>query len=153
MNFTESELAILLADLSKVVVGDIEWSVDEDHSPSVEFRVEIASSAGYPLFVRGSYNPLAQALTYAIIHARCRRVYALDLGKDHPNPPGGESVGEKHKHTWTDLYKDKWAYVPSDITHSANKPIEVWKEFCAEAKISHQGVMQAPPAHQPGLFS
>ena len=152
MNFTEAELAVLLADSGKAISGDISWSEDEDHSPAVEFRAEISSQTGYPLFVRGSFNPLAQTLTYAIIHASSRRIYALDLGKVHHNP-SCTNVGEKHKHRWTDRFRDKDAYVPDDITQPAGDPVAVWTEFCAEAKITHLGVMNAPPAQQPSLFS
>jgi len=152
VDFTETELIALLADTSKAINGDISWSEDEDHSPAIEFRVEITSQAGYPLFVRGSFNPLARTLTFAIIHASSRRIYALDLGKDHHNPTCN-NVGEKHKHQWTDRFRDKEAYVPDDITQPATNPVEVWKEFCVEAKITHHGAMNAPPAQQPSLFS
>lgn len=151
MDFTETELAALLADPTKGIVGDISWASDEDHSPGVEFRAEISSEAGYPLFVRGSYNSLAQTLTFAIIHASSRRIYALDLGKDHHNP-SCQNVGEKHKHKWTDKFRDKEAYVPQDITEPVTNPVGVWREFCAEAKITHRGVMHIPPAQQPSLF-
>lgn len=152
MEFTEAELVALLADTSKAIDGDISWSEDEDHSPTVEFRAEITSQAGYPLFLRGSYNPLAQTLTFAIIHASSRRIYALDLGKDHHNPTCN-NVGEKHKHQWSDQFRDKEAYVPDDITQPARSPVAVWKEFCAEARISHNGVLYPPPAQQRSLFS
>ncbi len=152
MDFTEAEFAVLLADSGKTIHGDIAWSEDEDHSPAVEFRVEITSQSGYPLFVRGSFNPLAQTLTFAIIHASSRRIYALDLGKDHHNP-SCNNVGEKHKHRWTDRFRDKDAYVPDDITQPVTNPVAVWIEFCAEAKITHHGVLIAPPALQPSLFS
>ncbi|MGO9468818.1 MAG: DUF6978 family protein [Isosphaeraceae bacterium] len=152
MGFTEAELVALLADASKAIDGDISWSEDEDHSPTVEFRAEITSQAGYPLFLRGSYNPLAQTLTFAIIHASSRRIYALDLGKDHHNPTCN-NVGEKHKHRWSDQYRDKEAYVPDDITQPATNPVAVWKEFCAEARISHNGVLYPPPAQQRSQFS
>ena len=152
MDFTEVELAALLADTTKAITGDIRWEEDEDHSPAVEFRAEITSQAGYPLFVRGSFNPLAQTLTFAIIHASSRRIYALDLGKDHHNP-SCTSVGEKHKHRWTDRFRDKDAYVPDDITQPATNPVAVWQEFCFEANITHNGIMNAPPAQQKNLFS
>ncbi len=151
MDFTEAELAVLLADTSKRIAGDITWENDEDHSPAVEFRAEIMSQAGYPLFVRGSFNPLAQTLTFAIIHASNRRIYALDLGKDHHNPTC-TNVGEKHKHRWTDRFRDQDAYVPDDITQPATNPVAVWKEFCTEANISHDGVMKEPRPIQPSLF-
>ena len=152
VEFTEADFAALLADKTKTIVGDISWAEDEDHSPAVEFRAEITSQAGYPLFVRGSFKPLAQTLTFAVIHAGCRRIYALDLGKDHHNP-SCNNVGEKHKHRWTDKFRDKDAYVPQDITQPVTSPLEVWKEFCAEASIIHQGDMHAPPDHQPSMHS
>lgn len=151
MEFTEAELAAILDDASKEIIGDIHWSEDEDHSPSVEFRIEISSQAGYPLFVRGSFNPLAETLTFAIIHASSRRIYALDLGKDHHNPDC-RNAGEKHKHRWMDRFRDKEAYVPADITAPATNPLATWQQFCAEAKINHRGVMHAPPPQQRELF-
>lgn len=151
-DFSEADLAALLDDTTKTIEGDITWTEDEDHSPTIEFRAEIVSQAGYPIFVRGSYNYLAQTLTYAIIHASCRRIYALDLGKDHHNPTCN-NVGEKHKHRWTELYRDKVAYVPNDITQPASNPVGVWKEFCAEAKINHDGVLASPPPQQLSLFT
>lgn len=159
MDFTETEMAAILDDTTaailddttKEIVGDIRWAEDEDHSPSVEFRAEIVSQSGYPLFVRGSHNPLAQTVTFAMIHASSRRIYALDLGKDHHNPDC-HNVGEKHKHRWTDLHRDKYAYAAEDISEPATNPLGVWRQFCTEARIRHQGVIYAPPSVQSRLF-
>lgn len=65
MGLTNLEFQTLLEDASKHIVEDIFWQEDEDHSPSVEFRAEVRSEAGYPLFVRASFNALAKTLTYA----------------------------------------------------------------------------------------
>jgi hypothetical protein len=43
----------LLADTTKQINENIHWQIDEDHSPTVEFRVNVMSLASYPLFVRG----------------------------------------------------------------------------------------------------
>ena len=141
---TQSEFETLIADETKIVAGDISWLEDEDHSPSVEFRVEVLSQPGWPLFVRGSYNPIANALSYTLVHRGSGRIYALDLGKDHHNPTC-MYVGEKHKHRWNEPMRDKEAYVPTDITAPVTQPCEVWRQFCAEAKIQHQGVLHNPP--------
>jgi hypothetical protein len=151
MSLTQNEFEAILADPSKRIDGDISWIEDEDHSPSVEFRVEIQSEPGYPLFLRGSYNPLAQALTFALIHRGAGRIYALDLGKDHHNPDC-HNVGEKHKHKWREPVRDKEAYVPEDIQAPVNDPLAVWQEFCSEARIVHKGIMHAPPPLQRELF-
>lgn len=151
MGLTQAEFDAMLSDTGKCIEDDIVWLEDEDHSPSMEFRAEIHSEAGWPLFVRGSFNPLIPALSYALILKNVGRVYALDLGKDHHNPQCNQ-LGECHKHRWTEQFRDKEAYVPPDITASAEDPVAVWHQFCAEASISHKGVMPKPPARTGDLL-
>lgn len=71
------------------------------------------------------------------------RIYALDIGRSHENP-GGEVVGVKHKHSWSERYEDKEAYMPEDITSGPSDPISVWRQFCAEARIRHDCEMKLP---------
>ncbi len=152
MPLTQPEFEAILDDESKKIAGDIEWDEDEDHSTSVEFRAEIQSDAGYPIFIRASYNRAIKTLTFAIISKADGRIYALDMGKDHRNADTGQMVGEKHKHRWTEAYRDKVAYVPPDITAEANLPSVVWTQFCAESKIKHEGHLHAVPELQEELF-
>ena len=147
----QPEFEEIIRDTTKRIEGDIIWNEDDDHSPTVEFRCELVSDAGYPLFVKGSYNLLAEKLTYAIIHRRAGRIYALDLGQDHRNPDG-KLVGEKHKHRWREEIRDKEAYVPSDITAPVTEPVSVWQQFCLEAQIVHNGDMKKPHPFQYDLF-
>ncbi len=151
MTLTNTELDAILNDESKRIEGDIVWQEDEDHSSSVEFRVEVQSESGWPLFVRGSYNALIPSLSYGLIIRTAGRVYGLDLGKDHHNPQCNQ-VGEIHKHKWTEQFRDKEAYVPEDITAPVNDPVAVWKQFCAESKLTHNGNLNVPPPVQEGLF-
>lgn len=150
-NISKTEFETLLNDDSKEISSDIIWLEDEDHSPSVEFRAEISSEPAYPIFLKGSYNPIIESLSYVIIHRNVGRIYGLDLGKDHHNP-SCNYVGEKHKHRWDEILRDKEAYVPQDITEPASNPVGVWKQFCREAKIKHTGIMHPPPDLQLGLF-
>jgi len=83
MALSNTEFAAILDDESKRIYGDISWQEDEDHSPSVEFRAEVESDAGWSLFVRGSYNRLISALSYVLILKTEGRIYGLDLGKEH----------------------------------------------------------------------
>lgn len=140
---TQAEFETLLADTTKRVEQDIVWQEDEDRSPGVEFRVPVNSDAGFPIFIKGWYNREAQTLSYSLIH-RGVGIYGLDLGKDHHNP-SCTYVGEKHKHSWSEVSRDKDAYAPADITIPATDPVGVWSEFCQEAKINHVGVMHPPP--------
>ena len=148
---TDREFASILADETKRIQDDIAWREDEDHSPAaVEFRVEIESMNGWPLVVKGYYNSVAGTLSYTIILKTTGRIYGLDLGKDHHNPQC-QQVGEPHKHQWSEQFGDKEAYVPNDVNAPVSDPVAVWKEFCAKARIRHDGRMQ-PPAKQGGLW-
>lgn len=143
MPLTNAEFASILEDSSKRIEGNIAWCQDEDHSPVLEFRAEVLSGTGWPLFVRGSCNMLAGTLTYALILKTEGRIYALDLGKDHHNPQCMQ-VGERHKHCWTEQFRDKEAYVPDDVTALVSDPTAVWRQFCAEARIEHTGSLARP---------
>ncbi|GIX08278.1 MAG: hypothetical protein KatS3mg115_2681 [Candidatus Poribacteria bacterium] len=148
---SEEEFEAILADPDKVIEGDLVWSRDEFGSPALEFRVEIRSGAGYPIFVVGRFNPKAGKLSYALIHQEAGRIYALDLGAGHHNP-GCERLGDTHKHRWTDEFRDKQAYVPPDITARWDDPVGAWQQFCREANIRHDGRLLAPPPSQRELF-
>lgn len=151
MPLTDAEFETILEDASKRIVGDLVWSEDEDHSPAWEFRAEVMTEAGWPLFVRGSYNPLIPALSYVMILKTVGRVYGLDLGKAHHNPTC-ETPGEKHKHRWNERFRDKEAYVPDDIKAEAFNPIDAWRQFCSEAKLVHEGELRLPPPRPGDLF-
>jgi hypothetical protein len=150
MPISQTEFETIIADETKRIDGDLRWRQDEDRSPAVEFRAEVWSQPGYPLFVVGRYSPLAGTLTYALIHRGTGRIYGLDLGADH-HIPTCETIGEIHKHRWTDQHTDKGAYRPEDITADVDDPVEVWRQFCVEAKIAHEGTLAAPPAAQEEL--
>lgn len=147
MQLTDVEFGAILEDGTKRIMGDVVWKEDEDRSPAWEFRVNVESTSGWPLFVKGRYNSAAATLTYALILKTAGRIYALDLGKDHHNPEC-EHVGEKHKHCWSECDGDKRAYVPDDVRAPVSDPVTVWTEFCAEAGIRHEGLMQPPPGRQ-----
>lgn len=148
---TDAEFNTILNDETKQIDRDIVWLKDEDHSPCIEFQAEVRSEAGWPLFVRGSFNPLIPALSYVLILKTAGRIYGIDLGKDHHNPQCYQ-VGERHKHRWSEQFRDKEAYSPGDITEPASDPVAVWTQFCKEAKLIHKGTMTAPPAFQKEFF-
>ena len=103
MPLTDTEFAAILEDESNRIRGDITRREDEDHSPALEFRVDVESKTGWPLLLKGRYNPAAATLTYALILKTTGRIYGLDLGKDHHDPTCNQ-VGEKHKHRWSERY-------------------------------------------------
>ena len=139
----QQEFEIILSDDTKEIVGNLTWEQSKDRSPALRIRVNVISQAGYPLFVAGTYNKFAGKLSYAIIHRGAGRIYALDLGSEHRNPDGVR-VGETHKHRWQEGSREKFAYKPEDITKPWYEPLQVWEQFCEEAKLKHSGTMYSP---------
>ena len=58
----KDEFEDLLKDKTKQINGNIAWLENSEHSPTFEFRVQVDSDEGYPLFVKGSYNKLINSL-------------------------------------------------------------------------------------------
>ena len=140
---TQQEFESILADATKHIAGDIFWAVDEYHSPARQFRAPILSDAGHPIFVIGWYNRVTRKLNYTIVHRAVGRIYALNPGLPHRNPDN-QLVGDRHKHYWSRQSGDRMAYVPQDITEPWNRPVAVWRQFCAEANIEHRGLLHPP---------
>ena len=139
---TDAEFRAILDDDSKRIEGDISWKEDEDRSHALEFRVSVNSDSGDPLQINGWYNHFAGKLTFTLIRQGTGRIYGLDIGVTHGRERTGLSA--MHKHRWSESRRDKNIYYPSDITAPVNRPVEAWEQFCAEARIDHQGAMHAP---------
>jgi hypothetical protein len=85
MMLTDAEFQKILNDTKKRIDGDIAWRNDEDHSPSVEFYADVISNAGWPLVVRGSFNPLIPAVSYVLIYKNVGRVDFIKIRFDFWN--------------------------------------------------------------------
>ena len=142
MTLSQLEFDAIIATKTKRIEGNIFWGSDLNQLAR-KFRIDIDSDEGYPVFLQGRYNPYSGKLSYTFIYRGVGRIYGLDLGAEHINPDGS-AVGETHKNYWKPGSRDKWAYEPKDITHPWSCPVEVWKQFCAEANLEHRGVMYPP---------
>ena len=126
MSLTDTDFASILDDRTKRIQGAVVWKKDEDRSFAWEFRVEVESTSGWPLFVQGRYNSTAGTLTYTLILKSEGRIYGLDLGKDHHNPNCNQ-VGERHMHRWSEKHGDKEAHVPNAVKAHVSNPVAVWE--------------------------
>jgi hypothetical protein len=147
---SQEEFEQLINDPYKRVDEDIQW-IRDSNNLWVKFRAQVITDSEHDLFIQGSFNAFSNKLSYHLIYRPVGRIYGLDLGQEHSNPDR-QRVGETHKHRWTETFKDKEAYAPPDITAPASQPIEVWRQFCLEARITHNGIMQPPPDQQLDLF-
>jgi hypothetical protein len=59
-------------------------------------------------------------------------------------------TGQTHKHKWTDLCGDRFAYTPSDIT--AQDIQGQLAQFCSECDIDYAATIAAFPLLQGGFF-
>jgi len=55
-----------------------------------------------------------------------------------------------HKHRWTDVCHESWAYTPTDVKTSTLK--EAFNSFCKECNIDFKGEFRALPGRQMTLF-
>ena len=140
---TRDEFEAILADRTKRVEIDLRWRRDQNHWPALTFRAPVLSDGEHLIEVVGRWNPMAGKLSYVLLRRGTGRIYGLDMGKEHGNP-GGERVGETHKHHWTNEFRDEHAYPPPDITAPWDRPLEVWAQFRAEARIEHRGRLYNP---------
>lgn len=138
----------ILLDTTKRVMEDITWSDDEDHSPAQEFRVVVRSANEWPLRVYGTWNPARETLSYVLTYEGAGRIVGLCLGYSGHVNPDGQILSDPHKHRWSEALGDIEAYEPSDITATWNAPVEVWRQFCAEVHILHEGELAEPPQHE-----
>lgn len=145
MTISQQEFEAILADDTKRITGNIVWGDDIGHYPAREFRAEIRNDKNYSMFIAGKYNLFSGKLSYSLILRGTGRIYGLDLGEGaaHCNPDG-EMIRGKHKARWRDGYRDKFAYIPEDITATLDQPVEAWHQFCAEANLKHHGIMRRP---------
>lgn len=144
MTISQQEFEAILADDTKRITGNIVWGDDIGHYPAREFRAEIRNDGNYSMFIVGEYIPFSGKLSYSLILRGTGRIYGLDLGAAHRNPDGEMVRGNKHKNYWKDGYRDRFAYIPEDITATWDQPVEAWHQFCAEANLNHQGIMRRP---------
>ena len=148
---TQAEFEEIRDDFTKEIAGDICWQDDEDHSPSVEFRAEVSSSKGYPLFVNGSYSSKARKLSFAVIHAKKRRIFGFCIGSDHHNPRC-DMAGDPHKHSWDETTGTKFAEPLDPNLPPVDQVAAIWLLFCNEFNLTHSGTMQPVPLAQEDLW-
>ncbi|HEY8361980.1 MAG TPA: hypothetical protein VIK77_03735 [Tissierellaceae bacterium] len=142
---TEEEANTIIA-MEKVIVDDIIWK-RMDEKACFEFNVPVLLDYPGKLVLIGTKSFFREKYSFTLLYNNEFRIRGLDVGKGHRNPPDKKQVGKKHKHKWTDLYKDKWAYVPNDITDGA-KVTQALFEFFKECNIIYKGKAIEYPSYQ-----
>ncbi len=137
LNEAEAERII---SLPKRIVGSKQWHQRNDGNWYIEMPVE--ASEQLPLRLYGRFNPRTGNYTFILFYGRLN-LRRLDMGKTHHNP-GCDNVGSPHKHTWTDRFRDKLAYMPSDMK-ATDSLGDIFAKFLAECNIVLEGRFKEPP--------
>ena len=132
----------------KRITEPIVWKEIRPRTMIFSFSVPIkVDRDDITLTLEGSYNMrLPTKFSFKIMLNGKLRIKALDMGRSHRRPGDHVRVGKKtkkHKHTWTDEYKDNWAYEPDDITTGGSIEKVFW-EFLAECNIIYEGEFSLP---------
>ena len=139
---SEAEVDKIIADPSKAIEGDIAWRSARASDAAQAFRVLLSHVSPARIEVSGWFNPSTANLSFSLI-AKGQRLYGLDMDGIHRNKNGDLFMG-MHKQRWSDAVERAEAFVPNDITAAWNQPRLVWQQFCAEARITHRGVLTEP---------
>lgn len=148
---TEQEVNELM-EKPKRIAGNIVWNKTPNRDSIFEFRVPLElDNFNEKLELIVNRNEKISKFSFTIVYNGIARIKALDIGRGHRNPPDRkENVGKKHKHTWTNEWKDHWAYRPDDITDGA--PFEqIFKEFLVECNIDPNIELPPLPNYQEEL--
>ena len=146
MEWSNEQVEAWLNDDQKKVVGDINW---KDHSKTgiggVEFIAKLEVNTGEAMQIKGFCNYVTRKLTFAVIASSCGRLYGLCIGDvRHTDAKSKKLIRGTHKHKYILPWRDRHAYVPGDITAKYDEVEKAWREFCLEAKITHEGTMDIP---------
>ncbi len=122
----------------KYINEEIKWMKKPQHGMIYEFTVpiELGFNNKIRLTLIVNRNTKIRKFTFTILYNGTVRIKSLDIGKGHKNPPfrKEDQVGKTHKHTWTDQWRDTWAYKPDDITEGADFH-QLLQEFFLECNI------------------
>ncbi len=147
---TEAEISALLADTTKRIEGDIEWQVDKPSPHVAYFRASVLSEEiDVPLFVKVTYNRILRKTSMALFSQTDGRLFGIDVGKDHYNRKQG-LVGD-HRHRWRQGTRDRIADAFEVSAEIKEDPVKLWRLFCQEANIRHDGTLLPIPPQQTEL--
>lgn len=151
---TEEEANRLIEE-EKEITEEIKWRQKPQHGKIFEFVVplQLKNNDNARLTLVVNRNTRIKKFSFTILYNGTTRIKSLDIGKGHKNPPfrRKNNIGKKHKHTWTNRWKDTWAYVPDDITDGANFD-QVLQEFFVECNIKCNVEIPSLPSLQEELI-
>lgn len=144
---TEQQVARILA-APKAVKEDVKWEA-KGHLYWVACELLVENQLKVTLHLHINANLVdREKYSFALIASHAYRVAGFDAGGSHVNRHTDENQwrGQSHKHRWTDVCRDSFAYTPSDID---TRSLEAaFRSFCKEVGVGFQGKFERWPAVQ-----
>ena len=131
-DLSEDEINQFIENTKKVINERLlKWQYNDKRKIyKLELKVETPVPE-YVVRIICEYNPRNGKTKFALL-LNDRRIRCLEYGPTvrHKNPNGTKIRG-LHKHTWTDLYEDRVAYVPGNFdTTSLEKAFRCFVDEC-----------------------
>ena len=139
----------MLVDDTKKIDGDIVWRQHPDIDFSVSFRATVVASNSEEYLLSGYYNRENKKFSLNLFRAGEKPFLRLCMASGHHNPSCAQA-GDPHLHQWDDQNGDKIAGAVVFDVHDGMQ--QIWRSFCAWAKIQHNGTFESPPPQQPDMF-
>jgi hypothetical protein len=150
---TEGEVENLLRTGQLSITGTHKWKIG-DNKYWVRAEIPVATSArNVNLRICVSFNAEEQSRrTFALVLNHRFRIRALCVEGSHTNKHTDTArwVRATHKHRWSDVCQDRFAYTPTDIT--ATEFQEQLEQFCAECGIAFTAELAPAPSPRKELY-
>lgn len=149
---TEKEAQRIL-QATKIIRENVVWQLDNNASwAKCSLNVENKLRVNLKMYLNCN-NEERSFFSFSLILSNAYCIKRLDVNGSHKNRHADKNLwqGETHKHEWTDICRDSYAYTPDDIS---GKDIEViFRQFCNECKVDFQGEFGRVPPQQISLFN
>jgi hypothetical protein len=142
---TKGEFDSLLANRAKRIDGDIKWSESKTIPNVLDFRVRVFSTSGYALVIKGSHHLLLKKTSFTLFNQKLGRIFSVDFDRAHGD------AGNCHLHRWNG---NKLTVIRATASPQiASNPLTLWRWFCEQAGITHNGQLAELPEQPPGQAS
>lgn len=148
---TEAEASGIM-QASKTVIQDIDWE-RKPNEGWFKSEVEVKNRLRLNLKLRLNINAKDYNLySFTLILNNAFPIARLDAKGSHKNrhTDSNDWKGKTHKHKWTNLCRDGWAYSPSDIDERTIESSFI--SFCGECGINFEGQFNKIPPRQVSLL-
>lgn len=147
---TESE-ADRIMHATKTIPGDLAWNYDSSEAWA-KSELKVINTLGMDLRIFANVNMNEPSLfTFALIANRAFRIRGLCVNRGHQNKHTNDEVWHPgtHKHRWTDICRDRFAYTPDE--RISGEIEEAFRQFCVECNVSFDGRVGPIPDRQLGF--